>query len=238
MVSSLKEAAMYIYAVGMNGKPYKPKKKLRSWVVIVALTAGLLSIGAVTQINLTTQVTGILPATNGGTAVSSTATFPSSGTVMITTTAVTCSQHPALLGDVTSVAANCTTTAVKINGTSVPTNSAADQVILTTASGTGSWGSVPNTSGTQALSYNTTTHAFGTVTVLSGNFADNETPTGTCPTTGLTLAHTPNPAASLSLFYNGQLLISGGADYTLATAAITLAASCPTGTLFRASYRY
>lgn len=39
---------------------------------------------AVTQIDLTSQVKGLLPATNGGTGISSTATFPASGTIAIT----------------------------------------------------------------------------------------------------------------------------------------------------------
>ena len=72
----------------------------------------------------------------------------------------------------------------------------------------------------------------------TGNFADNTTPTGTCPTTNLTLAHAPNPAASLNLFDNGQLLTAGGADYTLASSTITLVNSCPSGSVFIASYRY
>jgi hypothetical protein len=65
---------------------------------------------ASTLINLAKQVIGILPAANGGTGVNSTATFPSSGTVMITTTAVACSQLPALTGNVTTSAGNCATT--------------------------------------------------------------------------------------------------------------------------------
>lgn len=72
----------------------------------------------------------------------------------------------------------------------------------------------------------------------TGNFSDNETPSGSCPTTTLTLAHTPAPAASLNLFYNGQLVVAGGADYTLSTATITLTNSCPSGSVIRASYRY
>lgn len=72
----------------------------------------------------------------------------------------------------------------------------------------------------------------------TGNFSDNETPTGSCPTTSLSLAHAPAPAASLNLFYNGQLLVSGGADYSLSSATVTLTNTCPSGTVFVASYRY
>jgi hypothetical protein len=53
-------------------------------------------------------------------------------------------------------------TVAKVNGTSVPTNAAADQTIITTASATGAWKSVNNCGdSTHALSYSTGTHAFG-----------------------------------------------------------------------------
>src|SRR5690242_5510246 len=74
------------------------------WALFYSLVAiaGSIGIAAVTQINLTTQVVGILPTANGGTGVNGTAVFPSSGTVMTTTTAVACGQLPALTGDVTT----------------------------------------------------------------------------------------------------------------------------------------
>lgn len=74
------------------------------------------------------------------------------------------------------------------------------------------------------------------------NFADNETPSGTIDGSNLvfTLAHTPSPAASLDLFKNGQLMIAGGVDYTLATATITFTAGSKpfTGDSLICSYRY
>lgn len=74
------------------------------------------------------------------------------------------------------------------------------------------------------------------------SFADNETPSGTINGVNLvfTLAHTPNPAASLDLFKNGQLMIAGGADYTLATATITFVAGAipQTGDALICSYRF
>lgn len=51
-------------------------------IVAVVWLAFWFGLAAVTQINLTTQVTGILPTTNGGTGQNSTATFPTSGTVL------------------------------------------------------------------------------------------------------------------------------------------------------------
>jgi hypothetical protein len=83
-----------------------PRKQ--AWVIIVALFAVPILLAAVTQIDLTSQVKGLLPGTNGGTGVSSTATYPASGTIMITTTGVTASQLPnptaSTLGGVESLA--------------------------------------------------------------------------------------------------------------------------------------
>lgn len=221
--------------------PWQRKEKFlwrvpRSLMVFTAILAFFTLTAAVTQINLTTQVQGVLPTANGGTGQNSSATFPASGTVMTTATGVVCGQMPALTGDVTSSAGACGTTAVKINGTTVGTNAAADQVLLTNASATGVWASVPNCTG--ALQYSTASHTFSCGSVLTGTFSDNETPSGACPTTTLTLAHTPSPAADLALYMNGQLLVAGGADFTLATATVTLTNSCPSGTVFRANYRY
>lgn len=74
------------------------------------------------------------------------------------------------------------------------------------------------------------------------NFADNEVPSGTIDGSNLvfTLAHTPNPALSLELFKNGQEMIAGGADFTLATATITFTAGSKpqTGDTLIGSYRY
>lgn len=212
---------------------WKPwlRRLSRQAVYALVVVFGYFCIFAVTQVDLTTQVKGILPLGNGGTGQSS---F-SAGVLRSSGSAISSGE---LSGDATTSASNVVTVG-KINGTSVPTNAAADQVLVTTSSATGAWKSMTDTSdGSHAVTYNTTTHAWGSVAILSGNFADNETPTGSCPTTSLTLAHTPSPAGSLSLYYNGQLLVAGGADFTLATATITLTSSCPTGSVFRANYRY
>lgn len=59
-------------------------------------------------------------------------------------------------------------TVAKIDGTSVPVNSAADQVLGTTASATGAWASVPNCgSSTTALAYSTSTHTFSCQTITA-----------------------------------------------------------------------
>ena len=70
------------------------------------------------------------------------------------------------------------------------------------------------------------------------NFADDETPTGSRPGTSFTLAHTPSPAGSLLLFWNGALQKPGGVDYTLAGNAITTVNTIGAGDSFLAWYRY
>jgi hypothetical protein len=63
-----------------------------------------------------------------------------------------------------------TPTVAKINGTSVPANTAADQIINTTASATGQWTSMPSCqdSAGNHLNYDTTTHAFSCGRTSSG----------------------------------------------------------------------
>jgi hypothetical protein len=66
-------------------------KKLALFLVVI--TAGAF-MGAATTIDLAVNVRGILATANGGTGVNGSATFPSSGTVMTTATAVAASQLP------------------------------------------------------------------------------------------------------------------------------------------------
>jgi len=73
-----------------------------------------------------------------------------------------------LSGDATTSGSNSVTVA-KVNGTSVPTNSVADQFLGTTASATGAWASMPNCGdSSHALAYNTSTHAFSCQSVTGG----------------------------------------------------------------------
>lgn len=62
-------------------------------------------------------------------------------------------------------------TVLKIDGTSVPVNSAADQVLLTTGVATGAWASIPSCldSAGQHLNYNTSTHVWSCGTTSSGS---------------------------------------------------------------------
>ena len=111
---------------GPLGKPMNKDRvswKTASVVFIVMLCVGAL-LGAGTLVNLQTQVQGILPGANGGTGVNSTATFPSSGTVMTTATAITAAQMPtptaSTLGGVESLDCTGSGHIVKIATTGVP----------------------------------------------------------------------------------------------------------------------
>ena len=73
-------------------------------------------------------------------------------------------------------------------------------------------------------------------------FVEGEVPTGAFNGINVTytLAETPNPATSLRLFLNGQLLKAGaGNDYTLSGYTITLATAYNAGEVssFLADYR-
>jgi len=190
--------------------------------------------GAYSQINLVTSVKGILPIGNGGTGQSSL----SAGLLRSSGSAVSSSE---LSGDAVTSASNAVTV-TKVNGTSVPTNAAADQVIVTTGSATGAWKTLADcAAGGLALMYNATTHVFSTIAVLSGTFVDLETPSGTIDGVNDTfpLADSPNPAGSLHLYKNGQLMLAGGQDYTLTGNVIVYGAGAipQIGDVHRASYR-
>jgi hypothetical protein len=200
---------------------------------VIAL--GFWNIAAITQIDLTTQVKGLLPIGSGGTGASSFST----GILRSSGSAISSAE---LSGDATTSTSNVVTVA-KVNGTSVPTNAAADQVLLTTASATGAWKTLSGTeAGGLALTYNATTHTWGTIAVVAGTFVDNATPTGTPNGTldTFTLANAPSPALSLHLTKNGQLMLAAGSDFTLTTNSIVfVAGAIPlTGDVLRASYRH
>lgn len=69
-------------------------------------------------------------------------------------------------------------------------------------------------------------------------WVENETPTGDLNSSNKTfvLADTPDPATSLRLFVNGQVL-SLTEDYSLSGDTITTVSAFPSGTIFRASYK-
>jgi len=98
-------------------------KKQAALIIFAFLCCGLF-LGAVTQIDLAHQVSGLLPGTNGGTGISSTATFPATGTVMITTTGVTASQLPnpsaSTLGGIESITCGANSAVTTISTSGVP----------------------------------------------------------------------------------------------------------------------
>lgn len=223
-----------------RGRPiYRQAKKReplwrRIHPTIGALTIfifGALLMGAATQVNLTTQVRGILPIANGGTNTGSTLTGLVRGGASYSAAE--------LSGDATTSGSNAVTV-VKINGTTVPVNSASDQLLVTTSAGVASWTSLPNCP-SGAEQYSTSTHLWTCGSVLTGTFADAETPTGTINGVNatFTLAHAPSPSADLQLYLNGQQLIAGAsADYTLSSATITMASAPKSGDVLIAFYRF
>lgn len=107
----------------------------------VIVLGALLSIFAVTQVDLTTNVKGILPTANGGTGQNSSATFPASGTVMTTTTNVAASQLPnpsaSTLGGVESITCSAGQHVTQISTSGVPSCSADTGSALNQAAPTG-----------------------------------------------------------------------------------------------------
>jgi hypothetical protein len=98
--------------------------KSQAWAIIFVLFCVGFLMAAVTQINLATQVSGLLAGTNGGTGISSTATYPASGTIMITTTGVTATQLPnptaSTLGGIESITCGANSAVTTISTSGVP----------------------------------------------------------------------------------------------------------------------
>jgi hypothetical protein len=94
--------------------------------------------------------------------------------------------------------------------------------------------------GLYLVAFNGTNWKASAIIVAGATYADAETPSGTINSSNVTftLAHTPNPSASLEIYYNGLLQAPAGADYTLATATITFVSAPVTGSVLLAFYRY
>lgn len=213
-----------------SSRDLKPWQKMILGLMIVS-GAPITLMAAVTAIDLaSTQVKNILATGNGGTGTSSTLTGIVRGG-----SAYTAAE---LSGDVTTSGSNAATV-VKINGSTITTNAAADQTIISTSSGVLAYKTVPDCQ-TGAIEYTQSTHAWSCGTVLTGTFSDGEIPSGTIngSTTAFTLAHTPSPAASLRCFLNGVEQRPAGADFTLSTATVTFGTAPTTGSTLDCSYRY
>jgi hypothetical protein len=123
-----------------------------------------------------------------------------------------------LTGDVTATGPGTVAgTVARVNGTTVPTNSAADQTIVTTASATGAWKALPSCADTGGnhLNYDTTAHAFscGTSGGGGGGGAATSIQTGTLAGASATPA--------VGYLYQATDVTVGPQIYT-ATAANTL----------------
>lgn len=200
-------------------------KKLRAWLpgytklaYILMLALGFASVGAITQISLTTQVKGVLPEGNGGT-----------------------NQSTYTLGDV--LYATGSNTLGKLSGQITTTNKFLSQTGTGAVSAAPVWsaliaGDIPSldtsklTTGTMATARLGSGSATGS-TFLRGDSTwatvpaslttvANETPAGTINGVNATFT-TANNCTYLYLFKNGQRMTPGAsADYQYATNTITM----------------
>lgn len=196
---------LVLAAVFINGFLSRAIRTMSRPVLFLGIIAwALLMTAAVTQTDLAHQVTGLLPTANGGTGQNSSATFPSSGTVMITTTGVTASQLP-------------TPTASTIGGVESITSSSHN------------WVSYIDTSGVPHQSQPAYSDISGTP---PGTTINQAVPTGTIngSNTSFTLGFTPNASSNVVCYLNGLMQQQGsGNDYTISGTAITYLTAPPTG---------
>lgn len=217
------------------GKPlvkrYKKPRPLSQWQkfflgLATATVMPFLAFAAVTQIELTTQVKGILPSANGGTGIAfftvagpsttaKTFTFPNANaTILTSNAAVTVAQGGTGVGTLTNHA-----------------------VLL--GQGTSNVSSVgPGTTG-QCLTGNTGADpTFGSCSGVTNVYS--EVPSGTINGSNVTftLANTPT-SGSVGLYKNGQRqAVGGSADYTISGATITYLAAPITGDTLLADYTH
>ena len=219
--------------------------KHRIWLAVGLLMA-LLSIAAVTQLDLTTQVRGILAITNGGTGLASAGASGlapvSNGSAYVATDVATQTEIDA---HTQALIAHQFAGDFTIAGRPAATGISGKWVVVTDALTAGDC----TTGGGSALalcrSNGSTWVALGdgknTGTAI--NFADGETPTGTINGSNavFTVVNSPSPAASLRVFKNGQrMTVGASADYTLTGNTITFTSGAipKTGDVLLADYRY
>lgn len=157
-------------------------------VPAVATSGIVVSTGSAFRAGLLADITGLT-----GTGATAVTNFGLSGQFQAPGSYLTANQTITISGDGSgSGATSITLTTTGINGTTVPTNNAADQVLATIASASGSWRSVPNCadSAGQHLNYSTSTHSFtcgtssgaGTAAFSAITSGSNTTATMTCGT--------------------------------------------------------
>jgi hypothetical protein len=266
----------------------KQVNRTKAWLIIVALFALGLGLGAVTQVDLATQVFGLLPVALGGTHIAS---GTSGGILGYTATGVLASSASLAANNVVvgggagatptgktwadldsfqfvvgggtaqvqtatlTQAATSLVAGLEVNFLPIAANTAAAPTLAVN----GLTAKNITKCGTTAVIANDLTTAAVASVIYDGtqyqlqnpqaggcgaggviNFADNEVPSGTINGANVTftLAHTPNPALSLTCFENGVDQRAAGADFTLATATITYGVAPPTGYTINCNYRY
>lgn len=172
--------------------------------------------GAAGQL-LTSQAGGstAMTWTTPGTGTVATTGSPASGNLTKFSGALTITNGD-LSGDVTT-AGTLVATVAKINGTSIPTNSAADQAIVTTASATGSWTSLPNCTDSSGnhINYATSTHAFSCGSTSSSSLS------------GLTTGVVPQATSATAISNSNPQLDNGVTTSNTLTYAGTGGVSAP-----------
>ncbi len=215
--------------------------KGQAWAIIFVLFSIGFLMGSVTQLNLATQVYGLLPGTNGGTGISSTATYPASGTIMTTATGVAAGQLPnptaSTLGGIESITSLAHNWISYIDTSGVPHQSQPNYTDLAGtlpnpgASTLGGTESITCSAGSAitAISTSGVPTCTATVGATFTQAAPSGTPNGVLTT--FTLSPTPAASANVNCFENGvQQQQGAGNDYTISGATITYLTAPPTGT--------
>lgn len=203
----------------------------KAWLIITGLLTVGLCMGAVTQISLTTQVSGILPGANGGSgngffAISGPATTLKTFTLPNSNATIEFQANKDAASGYAGLDGSSKLAAAELPN---PSSSTLGGVESLDCTGSGHIVKI-STSGVPTCSSDS----------AGPNFADAETPSGSVNSSNVTftLAHTPNPSASLLCAENGVQQIAGGADFTLSTGTITYGVAPPTGATIRCYYRY
>ena len=214
--------------------------KGQAWAIIFVLFSIGFLMGSVTQLNLATQVYGLLPGTNGGTGISSTATYPASGTIMTTATGVAAGQLPnptaSTLGGIESITSLAHNWISYIDTSGVPHQGQPNYTDLA--------GTLPNPGastlgGTESITCSAgsaitaiSTSGVPTCTAAVGATFNQGAPTGLINGSNTSYALSPTPAntANVSCYLNGvQQRQGAGTDYTISSATITYLTAPPTG---------
>jgi hypothetical protein len=126
-------------------------------------------------------------------------------------------------GDICTSSKWNTQSVCKIDGTSVPVNSAADQTIITTASATGAWKSFPactDTSGNH-LNYDTSTHSFSCGTSVPSSGGGSGSVTSVNASAGGIYSFSGGPITASGTLALAVAGTSGGIPYFSSASALS-----------------